>query len=194
MNQSKHHFKCMHELEQLPTIRFISQWPKSDLGETVDFPYFIYETRQDEFASQCSFIYLAMFHFFPDCAIYISGNKHSPFKKKHSKLKPDVDISGKKIKLLDKLVREAAKENPTSISFYFYKVNICMYLSGADNAEISGNDPQFDELLKKIVTSQGLFLETYENIWTDAHWEAGLRAQKAALKEKSQETDTNNTQ
>lgn len=162
------HFEALEQAPHLRTIQILPKVPPGDL--TPDFEEYMREVRHCDLSRKFSFVLLAMLHFYPDCAVYVDSERKK-FYRGHKGLRRDKDVHDASPKKLESYIHAVAGTGQAMMAFHFTKLDILVrLLSGLDN-EIFGHDPEFDALLSKLVASQGLFLETYENVWWTGHIE-----------------------
>lgn len=165
MSDVDEHWDHLDELAQAPQLRSITIIPKVPPGDlTPDFVEYMQALRIDEFAGRFAFVLLAMLHFHPDCVVYV-GSDSEAFYRQHPGLDRDLDVHAFDQDRLEEYVRATMAGREARMVFHFTKPDVLVRLTGGLDNDIYGEEPAFDAMLARLVTAQGLFLETYENLW-----------------------------
>ncbi|GAA1395080.1 hypothetical protein [Luteococcus peritonei] len=156
------HLEELAEAEQLRSITIVPKVPPGDLSP--DFIEYMQASRSAEFARRFSFVLLGMVHFHPQCIIYVDSDDEE-FYQRHPGLASDLDVRDVDQDKLESYIHAVMGDREPRMVFHFTELDILVRLTGGLDNDIYGEDPQFDAMLSRLVASQGLFLETYENIW-----------------------------
>lgn len=163
------HLEELAEADQLRTIQIVPKVPPGDL--TPDFVEYMQATHSAEFAGKFSFVLLAMMHFYPQCIVYVDSDDKE-FYPSHPGLARDLDVHEFAQDKLESYIHAVMGSRAARMVFHFTQLDILVRLTGGLDNDIFGEDPQFDDMLSRLIASQGLFLETYENIWATKRNEA----------------------
>lgn len=164
-------FADLAEADQLRSITILPKVPPSDL--TPDFEMHMEEAHHEEFAGRFAFVLLALMHFHPRCVVYVDAD-HDDFYRGHPGLERDLDVGDVPPGDLERYIRAVMSSREAGMFFYFTECGILIRLRGGLDNDIFGTNDHFDAMLSTLVTSRGLFLESYENIWSDKRFQADL--------------------
>ena len=151
------HMEKMSEADHLRVITIIPKVTSDDL--TPDFVEYMQSAHIDEFSSRFAFVLLAVMHFFPQCIVYVDSDDDD-FYARHPGLARDQDIHDVEPAKLEEYIRSVMGGRDARMVFHFTEMNVLIRLTGGLD-----DDPEFDKMLTSLVAAQGMFVETYKNIW-----------------------------